>query len=89
MSIAEEIHSLIKCIQGKWHEAEIIYSSIILHGKDSRKNTLINKINQEVKALSAQLNFKYLDNTDVVTLTSGHIDDEAFYDNLHLSDEKG
>ena len=89
MSIIEEIHSLIKCIQVKWPKAEIIYSSIILHRKDSRKNTLINKVNQEVKALSAQLKFKYLDNTNVVTLASGHIDDEAFYDNLHLSNQKG
>ena len=89
MSIVEEIHSLIKCIQVKWPKAEIIHSSIILHRKDSRKNTLINKVDQEVKALSAQLNFKYLDNTNVVTLASGHIDDEVFYDNLHLSNQKG
>ena len=88
MSIEEEIHNLIKCIQVKWPKAEIIYSSIILNRKDSRKNTLINKINQEVKALSVQLNVKYLDNTNVVTLGSGQID-EAFYDNLHLSNQKG
>ena len=30
-----------------------------------------------------------MDNTNVVTLASGHIDDEAFYDNLHLSNQKG
>ena len=89
MSTVKEIHSLIKCIQVKWPKAEIIYSSIILHRKGSRKNTLINNINQEVKAISAQLNFKYLDNTDVVTVASGHLDDEAFYENLYLSNQKG
>ena len=81
---------MIKCIQVNWPKAEIIYSSIILHRKDSRKNTLINKVNQKVKALSAQIKFKYLDNTNVVTLASGHIlDDEVLYDNLHLSNQKG
>ena len=72
MCIVEEIHSMMKCIRVKWPKVEIIYSSIILHRKDSRKNTLINKINQEVKALSAQLNLKHLNNTNVVTLASGH-----------------
>ena len=49
MSIAEEIHSLIKCMQVKWPKVEIIYSSIILHRKDSRKNILISKVNQKSK----------------------------------------
>ena len=35
------------------------------------------------------MNFTYLDNTNVVTLSSGLIDEEAYFDNLHLSNNKG
>ena len=30
-----------------------------------------------------------MDNTNVALLPSGHIDNEAFFDNLHFNNEKG
>ena len=35
------------------------------------------------------MNFTYLDNTNVVTLSSGLIDEEAYFDNPHLSNNIG
>ena len=39
--------------------------------------------------MSATMNFTYLDNTNMVTLSAGIIDEEAYFDNLHLSNNKG
>ena len=65
------------------------YSSIILHKTNSRKNIIINNLNQEIKQLSVKFPFRLMDNTNVALLPSGHIDNEAFFDNLHLNNEKG
>ena len=78
----------IKLIQLEWH-AEVTYSGIIMHKNDSRKNLMITKINNQIKKKSLDWNIKFLDNTNVITLASGHIDTEAYFDSLHLNNEKG
>ena len=87
--IIEEISKLVTIIKQKWPNTEIVYSSIILHKTNSRKNIIINNLNQEIKQLSVKFPFRFLDNTNVALLPSGHIDNEAFFDNLHLNNEKG
>ena len=62
-----------------------------MHKHDSRKNhiiTIITKINNQIKEKSLGWNIKFLDDTNVVTLVSGHIDAEAYFDILHLNNEK-
>ena len=82
------IHKLIKLIQSKW-PAEVTYSGITMHKNDSRKNLIITKINNQIKEKSLDWNIKFLDNTNVVTLASDHIDAEAYFDSLHcLNNEK-
>ena len=87
-TLINEIHKLIKLIQSKW-PAEVTYSEIIMHKNDSRKNIIITKINNQIKEKSLDWNIKILDNTNVVTLVSGHIDAEAYFDSLYLNNEKG
>ena len=87
--IIEGIRDLINILKDKWPNAQHIFSGIILQKTNSRKNLIINRINQEIKLLSTTMNFTYLDNTNVVTLSSGLIDEEAYFDNLHLSNHKG
>ena len=67
----------------------MIYSGIILHKNDIRKNIKINKVNDEIRQKSDEWNIQFQDNTNVVTLPTGHIDPEAYFDNLHLNNEKG
>ena len=83
--IIEEISKLVTIIKQKWPNTEIVYSSIILHKTNSRKNIIINNLNQEIKQLSVKLPFRFMDNTHVALLPSRHIDNEAFFDNLHLN----
>ena len=67
----------------------MIYSGIILHKNDIRKNIKINKVNDEIQQKSDEWNIQFLDNTKVVTPPTGHVDPEAYFDNLHLNNEKG
>ena len=87
--IIEGIKDLINILKDKWQNAQHIFSGIILHKINSRKNLILNRINQEIQLLSTTMNFTNLDNTNVVTLSSGLIDEEAYFDNLHLSNNKG
>ena len=85
----DEIETLLESIKQKWPYANVIFSSIILHKTDSRKNAIVNRINQEIKHLSNRLSFRLMDNTNVVTLSTGNIDNDAYSDNLHLNNQKG
>ena len=87
--IIEGIRDLINILKDKWPNAQHIFSEIIWHKTNSRQNLIIIRINQEIKLLSTTMNFTYLDNTNVVTLSSGLIDKEAYFNNLHLSNHKG
>ena len=87
-TVISEMKNLIGLIQTKW-PAEVTVSTIILHKTNSRKNIKINKISDEIKQKAHEWNVKFLDNTNVVTLATGHIDIEAYFDSLHLSNEKG
>ena len=87
--IIEDNGDLINVLKDKWPNAQHIFSRIILHKSNSRKNLIIKRISQEIKLLSTAMNFTYLDNTNVVTLSSGFIDDKAYFYNLHLSNHKG
>ena len=84
----EGIRDLINILKDKWPNAQHMFSGIILHKTNSRKNLTTNRINQEMKLLSTTMNFTCLNNTNVVTLSYGLIDEEAYFDNLHLSNLK-
>ena len=86
--IIEGMKDLINILKDKWPNAQHIFSRIILHKTNLRKNLIVNRINQEIKLLSTRMTFTYLDNTSV-TLSSLLIDEEAYFDNLHLSNNKG
>ena len=88
VEIMEGIRDLINILKDKWPNAQHLFSGIILHNTNSRKNLIINRINQEIKLLSTTMNFTYLYHTNV-TLSSGLIDEEAYFHNLHLSNSKG
>ena len=67
-------------------------SSLFIHDSiqnQFKKNIIINNLNQEIKHLSVKFPFRFMDNTNVAILPSGHIDNEAFFENLHLNNEKG
>ena len=59
-----------------------------MHRNDSRKNIKINSISTTIKQ-ETHLHIEFLDNANVVTLASGHIDPDAYFNNLHLNDEQG
>ena len=59
------------------------------HKTDSRKNRVINEINDIIKYRADDLNIEFLNNINAVTLPSGRIDPDAYFDNLHLNNEKG
>ena len=59
------------------------------HKTDSRKNKVINEINDIITHRADDLNIEFLNNIIIVTLPSSHIDPDAFFDNLHLNNKKG
>ena len=87
-TILKKIKILAELIQKKW-PAEVIYSGIILHKNDIRKNIKINKVNDKIRQNSDEWTIQFLNSTNVVTLPTGHTDPEAYFDNLHLNNEKG
>ena len=88
-TIINNLKHLILLIQQRWETATIIFSGIILHRNDSRKNIKINSISTSIKHELQHLNIEFLDNVNVVTLPSGHIDLDAYFGNLQLNNEKG
>ena len=58
--IIEDIKDLINILEDKWQNAQHIFSGIILHKINSRKNLIINRINQEIQLLSTKMNFTYI-----------------------------
>ena len=88
-TIMSNLKQLMLLIQQRWETATIIFSGIILHGNDSKKKIQINSINTTVKQEIQHLNIEFLDHSNVVTLPSGHIDPDAYFDNLHRNIEKG
>ena len=87
-TILKEIKILVELIKKKW-PTEVIYSGIILHKNDIRRNIKINKVSDEIRQKSDEWNIQFLNNTNLVTLPTGHIDPEEYFDNLHLNNEKG
>ena len=55
------------------------FSGIILHKTDCRKNTKISSLNDTIKQEAQNFNIEFLDNVNIVTLPSGHIDRDAYY----------
>ena len=88
-TIINNLKHLTLLIQQRWETATIIFSGIILYRNDGRKNIKINSINTTIKQELQHLNIEFLDNVNVVTLPSSHIDPDAYFDNLHLNNEKG
>ena len=79
-TVISETKNLIDLmIQTKW-SAIVTVSAIILHKNDSRKNIKVNKINDESKQKAHEWNVKFVDNTNVVTLATGHIDPDTYFD---------
>ena len=50
------------------------------HKTDSRKNSVINEINDIIRHRADDLDIEFLNNINVVTLPSGHIDPDAYFD---------
>ena len=68
-------------------------NSVFIHhstqNQFKKKYIIVNNLNQEIKQLSIKFPFRFMDNTNVALRPSGHIDNEAFFDNLHLNNEEG
>ena len=74
--------SSFKNYRGGWGAPRTTSISYIL------QKCVINEINDIIKHQAHDLNIEFLNNINVVTLPSGHIDPDAYFDNLHLNNEK-
>ena len=88
-TIIKSLEQLFSLIHQKWKNSSIIFSGIMYHKTDSRKNRVINEINDIIKHRADDLNIEFSNNINIVTLPSGHIDPDAYFDNLHLNNQKG
>ena len=73
-TIIKNLQYLMSTIRSKWENSTIIFQEFILHNTDSRKNTKINSLNATIKQEAQNLNTEFLDNVNIVTLPSGHMD---------------
>lgn len=88
--IIENTKKIIQECITRWPKAEIIISGIIYHKTDFVKNDLIDVVNKEINEVCAQFNnVDVMVNNHITMKRDGNMDYDAFYDNIHLNDNKG
>ena len=79
-------------IRAKWPNTTTVMSGIISHASDEHKNEVSSKINNNTSQLCMndyQHNSIFVDNSSITTPRDGTIDQNAFYDEVHLNNRTG
>jgi len=88
-TIIDNTQEIINKCQSKWPNAEITISSVMHRKSDTVKNDIIEVINKATQNLCLQTNVKFMNNDHITKRKDGTIDEEVFYDYIHLNDTKG
>ncbi|XP_031566500.1 uncharacterized protein LOC116301560, partial [Actinia tenebrosa] len=90
--INKNIEEIVQKCKSRWPNAKIILSGIIFHRYNNTKNDIIDTVNSATQRLCQSEGnhaVQYMNNDHIATLKDGSIDQEVYYDNLHLNSEKG
>lgn len=88
--IVDNMKTIVSKCKSKWPRAKIILSGVIYHRADLAKNDIIDVINDALSKLeNNELGVTFMDNKYITLKRNSEIDQEVFYDNIHLNNEKG
>ena len=82
----KEIYEICK---SKWHNAEIIISSIMHYKFNTFQNDIVDTVNKGFLGVCEDNNATYMNNDHITKARDGTIDSEVYYDNIHLNETKG
>ena len=68
-----------------WPDARIVLSSLTYAPREEAKNTLIDEINCFYESICSKLDLIYIDKKRVTCDMYGHLNDQVFYDDVHLN----
>lgn len=88
-AIIAKIDSIIKKSKLKFPNTRITLSGIIHRKNDYTCNDRIDCINRASAVICNKENIAFMDNTHITRYRDGTIDEEVFYDHVHLNDSKG
>lgn len=83
-------NKIIQEAKCKWGNAKIVMSGIIQHSSDKRKNEVSLEINNATQQMCEFThNAIYIDNTLVTQNKDGSVDNNAYFDEIHLNNRTG
>ena len=76
-------------LKNRWPDARIRLSGLTYVPRVEAKNTLINEINCFHESICSKLDLIYIDNKRVTCDMYGNLNDQVFYDDVHLNNRIG
>ena len=88
LSTDEIVKNMDNCLgklKNRWPDARIVLSSLTYAPREEAKNTLIDEINCFYESICSKLDLIYIDKKRVTCDMYGHLNDQVFYDDVHLN----
>ena len=92
LSTDEIVKNMENCsgkLKNRWPDARIGLSGLTYAPREEAKNTLIDEINCFYESICSKLDLIYIDNKRVTCDLYGNLNDQIFYDDVHLNNRIG
>ena len=83
--IVKNMDNFLGKLKNRWPDARIGLSGLTYAPREEAKNTLIDEINCFYESICSKLDLIYIDNKRVTCDMYGHLNDQVFYDDVHLN----
>ena len=87
--IVKDMEYYLGKLKNRWPDARIGLSGLTYGPREEAKNTLIDEINCFYESICSKLDLIYIDNKKVTCDMYGNLNDQVFYDDVHLKNRIG
>ena len=87
--IVKNMENCLGKIKNRWPDARIGLSGLTYVPREEAKNMLIDEINCFYESICSKLDLIYIDNKRVTCDVYGNLNDQVFYDDVHLNNRIG
>ena len=87
--IVKNMDNCLGKLKNRWPDARIGLSGLTYVPREEAKNTLIDEINCFYESICSKLDLIYIDNKRVTCDLYGNLNDQIFYDDVHLNNRIG
>ena len=87
--IVKNMDNCLGKLKNRWPDARIGLSSLTYAPREEAKNTLIDEINCFYESICSKLDLIYIDNERSTCDMYGKLNDQVFYDDVHLNNRIG